>query len=156
MPVCFQSTLPVSLQLEIAPQHHLFIIGRAGANIKQIMQRTGANILFPDPNTVQTQRKGTVYVTGHIESVFVARQHLIVSAKCAVKHSAEFAVISFKARCSVITVLSVCSHDTYRRCVKWRNCMIFSWQFQTLSALFVECENMFFLVSDFFNVHGCM
>eukprot|EP00105_Crassostrea_gigas_P037602 XP_019921750.1 PREDICTED: protein bicaudal C homolog 1-like [Crassostrea gigas] len=65
------------MQLEIAPQHHLFIIGRSGMNIKQIMQRTGANIHFPDPTTSTPQRKGTIYITGNIESVFQARQHLI-------------------------------------------------------------------------------
>jgi protein bicaudal C len=67
------------MQLEIAPQHHLFIIGRGGMNIKQIMQATGAMIHFPDPNSVTPQRKGTVYITGTIDSVFLARQQLIVS-----------------------------------------------------------------------------
>ena len=75
----FQTTVPVSMQLEIAPQHHLFMIGRSGANIKQIMQRTGASIHFPDPNTSTPQRKGTVIITGAIESVFLARQQVIVS-----------------------------------------------------------------------------
>lgn len=69
--------IPVSIQLEIAPQHHLFMIGRGGANIKQIMQRTGATIHFPDPSTVQPQRKSTVYITGPIESVYLARRQLI-------------------------------------------------------------------------------
>ena len=67
------------MQLEIAPQHHLFIIGRGGVNVKHIMQRTGANILFPDPNTTSPQRKGTVFISGSVDSVFLARQHLIVS-----------------------------------------------------------------------------
>ena len=67
------------MQLEIAPQHHLFIIGRSGANIKQIIQHTGATIRFPDPNNSVPQRKGTVFISGAIESVFLARQHLIVS-----------------------------------------------------------------------------
>lgn len=75
----FQTPLPVNMQLEIAPQHHLFIIGRGGMNIKQIMQATGAMIHFPDPNSVTPQRKGTVYITGTIDSVFLARQQLIVS-----------------------------------------------------------------------------
>ena len=75
----FQTAVPVSMQLEIAPQHHLFMIGRSGANIKQIMQRTGASIHFPDPNTSTPQRKGTVIITGAIESVFLARQQVIVS-----------------------------------------------------------------------------
>ncbi|KAH9508438.1 Protein bicaudal C 1-B, partial [Bulinus truncatus] len=70
-------SLPVSMQLEIAPQHHMFIIGRAGVNIKHIMQQTGANILFPDPNTAAPQRKGTVFINGSIDSVFMARQQLI-------------------------------------------------------------------------------
>lgn len=67
----------VSMQLEIAPQHHMFIIGRGGINIKQIMQRTNSTILFPDPNTTTPQRKGTVYISGTIDSVFLARQQLI-------------------------------------------------------------------------------
>ena len=75
----FQTTVPVSMQLEIAPKHHLFMIGRSGANIKQIMQRTGASVHFPDPNTSTPQRKGTVIITGAIESVFLARQQVIVS-----------------------------------------------------------------------------
>ena len=37
-----QSSVPVNMQIDIAPQHHLFIIGRNGVNIKQIMQQTGA------------------------------------------------------------------------------------------------------------------
>ncbi|XP_074647664.1 protein bicaudal C homolog 1-B-like isoform X2 [Tubulanus polymorphus] len=69
--------LPVSMTLEIAPQHHLFILGRGGSTVKQIMQQTGATIHFPDPNTVTPQRKGTVYITGGIENVFLARQRLI-------------------------------------------------------------------------------
>ncbi|XP_023931361.1 protein bicaudal C homolog 1-B isoform X2 [Lingula anatina] len=71
------TNIPISTQLEIAPQHHLFMIGRGGMNVKHIMQRTGASIHFPDPNNVTPQRKGTVYITGGIESVFLARQQLI-------------------------------------------------------------------------------
>ncbi|CAG5119567.1 unnamed protein product, partial [Candidula unifasciata] len=70
-------SLTVSMQLEIAPQHHMFIIGRGGFNIKHIMQQTGANILFPDPNMATPQRKGTVFIHGSIENAFLARQHLI-------------------------------------------------------------------------------
>lgn len=69
------SSVPVNMQIDIAPQHHLFIIGRNGINIKQIMQRTGANILFPDPNG--TQRKGTVFITGTVDAVIEARSQLI-------------------------------------------------------------------------------
>ncbi|KAL4640104.1 hypothetical protein GN956_G12595 [Arapaima gigas] len=69
------STITVSTQLDIAPQHHLFMMGRNGSNIKHIMQRTGAQIHFPDPNS--PQKKSTVYLQGTIDSVCLARQYLM-------------------------------------------------------------------------------
>lgn len=70
------STISVSTHLDIAPQHHLFMKGRNGSNIKHITQRTGAQIHFPDPNSLQ--KKSTVYIQGTIESVCLARQYLMV------------------------------------------------------------------------------
>lgn len=70
------STTSVSTHLDIAPQHHLFMKGRNGSNIKHIAQRTGAQIHFPDPNS--PQKKSTVYIQGTIESVCLARQYLMV------------------------------------------------------------------------------
>ncbi|GAB1295211.1 Protein bicaudal C homolog 1 [Apodemus speciosus] len=69
------SAIPVSAQLDIAAQHHLFMMGRNGSNIKHIMQRTGAQIHFPDPSN--PQKKSTVYLQGTIESVCLARQYLM-------------------------------------------------------------------------------
>ncbi|XP_048025822.1 protein bicaudal C homolog 1 isoform X3 [Chanodichthys erythropterus] len=69
------SAITVSTQLDIAPQHHLFMMGRNGSNIKHIMQRTGAQVHFPDPNC--PQKKSTVYVQGTIDSVCLARQYLM-------------------------------------------------------------------------------
>ncbi|XP_015202366.2 protein bicaudal C homolog 1 isoform X2 [Lepisosteus oculatus] len=69
------SAISVSSQLDIAPQHHLFMMGRNGSNIKHIMQRTGAQIHFPDPNNLQ--KKSTVYLQGTIDSVCLARQYLM-------------------------------------------------------------------------------
>ncbi|XP_070544405.1 protein bicaudal C homolog 1-like isoform X2 [Ptychodera flava] len=69
------TTVPVSMQLEIAPQHHLFMIGRSGMNIKQLMQQTGASVHFPDPNS--SPRKSTVFISGSIDSVILARDFLI-------------------------------------------------------------------------------
>ncbi|KAH0623480.1 hypothetical protein JD844_006260 [Phrynosoma platyrhinos] len=69
------SAIPVSTQLDIASQHHLFMMGRNGSNIKHIMQRTGAQIHFPDPSN--PQKKSTVYLQGTIESVCLARQYLM-------------------------------------------------------------------------------
>lgn len=52
------------------------MMGRNGGNIKHIMQRTGAQIHFPDPNN--PLKKSTVYLQGTIESVCLARQYLMV------------------------------------------------------------------------------
>ncbi|XP_037553493.1 protein bicaudal C homolog 1 [Nematolebias whitei] len=69
------STISVTTHLDIAPQHHLFMKGRNGSNIKHITQRTGAQIHFPDPNS--PQKKSTVYIQGTIDSVCLARQYLM-------------------------------------------------------------------------------
>ncbi|KAF5900642.1 protein bicaudal C 1, partial [Clarias magur] len=69
------SAITVSTQLDIAPQHHLAMMGRNGTNIKHIMQRTGAQVHFPDPNC--PQKKSTVYIQGTIDSVCLARQYLM-------------------------------------------------------------------------------
>lgn len=69
------STISVTTHLDIAPQHHLFMKGRNGSNIKHITQRTGAQIHFPDLNS--PQKKSTVYIQGTIEAVCLARQYLM-------------------------------------------------------------------------------
>uniref|UniRef100_A0A6Q2XXN2 SAM domain-containing protein n=1 Tax=Esox lucius TaxID=8010 RepID=A0A6Q2XXN2_ESOLU len=69
------SAVPVSTQLDIAPQHHLFMMGRNGSNIKQIMQTTGAQVHFPEPNN--PLRKTTVYIQGTVDSVCLARHYLM-------------------------------------------------------------------------------
>ncbi|KAM6951584.1 protein bicaudal C homolog 1 [Aplochiton taeniatus] len=65
-----------NVKLDIAPQHHPVITGRAGCNIKHITQTTGAQIQFPEPSGAP-QRKSTVVVQGTIEAVCLARQHLM-------------------------------------------------------------------------------
>ena len=72
------SAVAVSTQLDIAPQHHLFMMGRHSSNVKHISQRTGAQIHFPDPSTPHTHRKSTVYIQGSVDAVCLARQHLMV------------------------------------------------------------------------------
>ena len=39
---------PVSMNLEISPQHHAMVLGRGNLTLKLIMQRTNTTILFPD------------------------------------------------------------------------------------------------------------
>ena len=67
----------VSLQFDIAPQHHVFVVGRSGYNVKHITERTGAKIEFPDPSV--SSRKGTVNINGSLNAVILARGLLVVS-----------------------------------------------------------------------------
>uniref|UniRef100_A0A3Q2Q3I1 BicC family RNA binding protein 1 n=1 Tax=Fundulus heteroclitus TaxID=8078 RepID=A0A3Q2Q3I1_FUNHE len=90
------STISITTHLDIAPQHHLFMKGRNGSNIKHITQRTGAQIHFPDPNG--PQKKSTVYIQGTIESVCLARQYLMVRASVIVKSVERNAVNMYEAR----------------------------------------------------------
>ena len=112
----------MSMQLEIAPQHHLFIIGRAGANVKQIMQHTGAAIHFPDPSgglvnsALQTssapppaQRKSSVIVSGPIDGVCLARQHLIVSTSIVIAVSVSFMCLRIRCCAFLVEELFSCS-----------------------------------------------
>lgn len=75
-----QTTLPISLQLEVAVQHHLFMIGRGGSNLQHLMAKTGANICFPDLSSsmVTPPNKGIIYISGTVDSVLSGREHLIV------------------------------------------------------------------------------
>lgn len=74
-----QTLLPVSLQVEVAAQHHLFMIGRGGSNLQQIMAKTGATICFPDLSSLMSSSKGTIYISGAIDNVLAARECIIVS-----------------------------------------------------------------------------
>nr|XP_039252498.1 protein bicaudal C homolog 1-like [Styela clava] len=67
--------LPVTTQIEIAPQHHAYMLSKAGLNVTTIMQSTGARVIFPDPNALP--KKSTVYINGTIESVILARHKLM-------------------------------------------------------------------------------
>ncbi|XP_035255332.1 protein bicaudal C homolog 1-like [Anguilla anguilla] len=65
----------VSTHLDIAPQHHLFLMGRNGGNVRHVTQSTGAQLHFPDPSS--PHKKSAVYLQGSVESVCLARQHLM-------------------------------------------------------------------------------
>lgn len=84
-----QSTSPVifTLMIDIASQHHSFVMGRGNCNIRAIMQQTGVVINFPDisvdnsANTLHgslTIRKSTVLVKGPcFDSVVCAWQEVL-------------------------------------------------------------------------------
>ncbi|XP_026115956.1 protein bicaudal C homolog 1-B-like isoform X2 [Carassius auratus] len=72
------SSVLVSTQLDIAPQHHNFLLGRNGANVKNISQNTGAHIHFPELNNHSTlTNRSSVYIQGSIDAVCAARQQLM-------------------------------------------------------------------------------
>ncbi|KAK3725850.1 hypothetical protein QZH41_014071 [Actinostola sp. cb2023] len=69
------SPVVVNMQIDIAPQHHLFIIGRNGSNIKHITNQTGAHVGFPDQSS--SHRRGVVFLSGSVEAVICARALLL-------------------------------------------------------------------------------
>lgn len=73
--------IPVQMQLEISTQHHPIVLGRASSNLREIMSRTGTQIMFPDANDVNIKpiKRSQVTITGSINGVYLARQQLIGS-----------------------------------------------------------------------------
>ncbi|XP_050101510.1 protein bicaudal C [Anopheles aquasalis] len=73
--------IPVQMQLEISTQHHPIVLGRASSNLRDIMLRTGTQIMFPDANDVNIKpiKRSQVTITGSINGVYLARQQLIGS-----------------------------------------------------------------------------
>lgn len=68
------------MMLEISPQHHPVMEGPHAINLKTIMAQTGAQIVFPEANDpiIPVLKKSSVTVSGNIDSVYVARQMLVV------------------------------------------------------------------------------
>ena len=58
----------VTMQMEISPNHHSFVMGQNNSNLRFIMQSTNTEILFPDaadPNILPI-KKGSVSITGKL------------------------------------------------------------------------------------------
>lgn len=68
--------------MEISPQHHPIMEGPNAINLKTIMAQTGAQIVFPEANDpiIPVLKKSSVTVSGNIDSVYLARQMLVVSS----------------------------------------------------------------------------
>ena len=60
------STTPVTMNMEISPIHHSFVLGQNNINLRVIMQITNTNILFPDADdsNILPIKKGSVSITG--------------------------------------------------------------------------------------------
>jgi len=62
-----------SLEISAKPEHHRFLIGRSGANIRKIRESTGARIVFP---TRQDENKELITIIGKKEACEQAKKEL--------------------------------------------------------------------------------
>jgi len=62
-----------STEVRAKPQHHRFLIGRSGANIKKIRDATGARIIFP---TNKDEDKELITIIGRKDAIGKAKEQL--------------------------------------------------------------------------------
>ncbi|XP_060796335.1 LOW QUALITY PROTEIN: vigilin [Neoarius graeffei] len=62
-----------SIELQAKPEYHKFLIGRGGANIRRVRDRTGARIIFPSPDEPEQER---IIIMGREEAVLLAQKEL--------------------------------------------------------------------------------
>jgi len=63
----------ISAEVKAKPQHHKFLIGRAGCHIQKIRDETGARIIFPGPNDADRE---SITIIGTKEAVAKAKKEL--------------------------------------------------------------------------------
>merc|ERR1719208_495141 len=61
----------ITAEVKAKPQHHKFLIGKAGIHIQKIRDDTGARIIFPGPNDTD---KETIVIIGTQKAVESAKQ----------------------------------------------------------------------------------
>ncbi|XP_041840626.1 vigilin [Melanotaenia boesemani] len=60
-------------ELQAKPEYHKFLIGRGGANIRRVRDRTGARIIFPSPDDTEQE---LITIVGKEEAVRLAQKEL--------------------------------------------------------------------------------
>uniref|UniRef100_A0A668AW55 Vigilin n=1 Tax=Myripristis murdjan TaxID=586833 RepID=A0A668AW55_9TELE len=60
-------------ELQAKPEYHKFLIGRGGANIRRVRDRTGARIIFPSPDDTEQE---LITIVGREEAVRLAQKEL--------------------------------------------------------------------------------
>ncbi|XP_061091972.1 vigilin isoform X1 [Conger conger] len=60
-------------ELQAKPEYHKFLIGRGGANIRRVRDRTGARIIFPSPDDPEQE---LITIVGREEAVRQAQKEL--------------------------------------------------------------------------------
>ncbi|KAK9524752.1 hypothetical protein VZT92_017120 [Zoarces viviparus] len=66
-------------ELQAKPEYHKFLIGRGGANIRRVRDKTGARIIFPSPDDTEQE---LITIVGKEEAVRQAQKEL----ECLVKN----------------------------------------------------------------------
>ncbi|XP_054655819.1 vigilin isoform X2 [Dunckerocampus dactyliophorus] len=62
-----------TVELQAKPEYHKFLIGRGGANIRRVRDRTGARIIFPSPDDTEQE---LITIVGKEEAVRQAQKEL--------------------------------------------------------------------------------
>ncbi|KAJ8254798.1 hypothetical protein GJAV_G00197460 [Gymnothorax javanicus] len=62
-----------TVELQAKPEYHKFLIGRGGANIRRVRERTGARIIFPTPDDPEQE---LITIVGREEAVRDAQREL--------------------------------------------------------------------------------
>lgn len=65
-------------EVKAKPEHHKFLIGKSGANIKKVRDKTGARVIFP---TEKDDDKDTITIIGRKEEVLAAKEELFYMIK---------------------------------------------------------------------------
>ena len=73
-----QETNSYTAEIRAKPQHHRFLIGRGGANIRKVRENTGARVVFPTPSD---EDKELITIIGKKEGVEAAKQELLKAIK---------------------------------------------------------------------------
>lgn len=69
----FQQVNNFTAELQAKPEYHKFLIGRGGANIRRVRDRTGARIIFPSPDDTEQE---LITIVGKEEAVRQAQKEL--------------------------------------------------------------------------------
>lgn len=69
----FQQVNNYTAELQAKPEYHKFLIGRGGANIRRVRDRTGARIIFPSPDDTEQE---LITIVGKEEAVRQAQKEL--------------------------------------------------------------------------------
>uniref|UniRef100_A0A665VPY5 Vigilin n=1 Tax=Echeneis naucrates TaxID=173247 RepID=A0A665VPY5_ECHNA len=65
-------------ELQAKPEYHKFLIGRGGANIRRVRDKTGARIIFPSPDDTEQE---LITIVGKEEAVRQAQKELEILVK---------------------------------------------------------------------------